>query len=468
MRNAFYLFFLLFNCIFTEVYSQSGNNIEFLIIDYEFNDSDPAKICFDNTQSYLESKGMASDSSGVKAFLKENFFRIIAGGEKCIFEQLFSIERYYEESRAFLKWTETDINKPYYFLQGLSNFADTYYISGNHTAKCNGWGRMTEMFPLDYLYFKRYQYFPYIDYRSITSYNHEVENYLAFVKELQPNHSPYFEELKSNLMASFRNEFDSTDFRSRTLEDYSDGAFKETVFNSMKKGNHIVCALKQSTFMNNIPEHRTENTSVTYYSNKSLIKKSSREKLTTDNFKTEIKDFTEVEFDSNLLPGVVSSKLNYSDIQNPFNDDFYGFDCWGYTLKYENGYLDGISYIYGYINNKSIYFTVEYKQQHKTDGSEVFYNEDGTENDQLNYCARAKEVFLKARDALQNGKSNYKEIAGMFKEGFALCDKITDKTVPLNNAREAYTDKDSSAFSLILPPKGFMEKCVKKGYISGW
>jgi hypothetical protein len=469
MRNVFYLFFLLFNCLFVAGYSQFSEDIDFVVIDYNFGSGAPDKICFDDTQKFLLSKGLPSDSSGVKAFLKENLHKIIADGEKGLFEQLFSNENYYEESRAFLQWTEADINRPYYFLKGVFNFADTYYVSGDNSFDYYGWGSLTEMFPLDYLYFKKYRCFPYIDHKSITSYNHDVTNYLVFVDDLNAIHSPYFEEMKSNLINSFKKEIERTDFRNKSVEDDSNGSYKETIIRSMRKGNNIICALRQSGYLNLFPEDRTDDIVISYYTDNLINKKATRKKTTRDNFKTVITDFIEVEYDDNLLPREVSSTRNYYDGQNSFNDNFYGFDCWGYDLSYEKGCLNGLSYIYGYINNSNVYFTVEYKQHGKVEGTEIFYNVDGTKNDQLNFCARSREAFIKARKTLANKPSNKKIAANLFKEAFALSDKITNETIPLYNARALYRDKKSStSFSSLFPPKGFMEECVKKGYIANW
>jgi hypothetical protein len=468
MRTSFCFFFFLFNCIFTTGYSQLNNDIDFIVIDYKFGDNTPDKICFDYTRTFLANNGIASDSAGVKAFLKENLSRIITNDEKGLFEQLFSSDRYYEKSRAFLKWTGADINKPYYFHQGQSNFADTYRISGTHNVVFYGWDSLTVMFPLDYLYFKKYRHFPYNSHDRIVSYNFEVANYLAFTAEFQAVHSLFFEELKSNLILSFQEELDKTDFRKRTVEDESEGTYSETLYNSLKKGNQIISASKQSSYLDNYHEKRTDNIALTYYSNGFITKKATKEKFTLNDYKTALTDFTEVEFDENLLPRIVSSMRNYSDVQNFYNDDFFNFNCWGYTLNYENGYLNGISYVEGYIKEKKVYYTVEYKQQDKVQGSETYYNYDGTLNNQLNSCARAKEVFLKAQDALQKNNTDYKYIANLFMEGFAISDEITDKSIPLYNARVVYLGKNSIPFPSIFPPKGFLEECVRKGYISSW
>jgi hypothetical protein len=468
MRKFFVLLFLLTGCFAINAYSQYSDDIDFIVINYNFGSGAPEKICFDDTRKFLESKGYASDSAGVKAFLKENLHKIIANGEKGLFEQLFSNENYYEECISFLKWTGADVNRPYYFLKGVFNFADTYYVSGDNSFDYYGWGSLTAMFPLDYLYFKKYRCFPYIDNKSISSYNHEVENYLAFSKEFKAVHSSSFSQMKSNLISSYKKEIERTDFRNRTVDDDSNGNYKETIIRSMKKGKNIICSLQQSSYLNLFPDDRTDDVVITYYTNSLINKKATRKKTTRDNYKTNTSDFIEVEYDDNLLPKEISSTCNYYNGLNHFNDNFYGFDCWGYNLNYENGYLNGLTYIYGYINNQNVYFTVEYKQNEKIEGTEIFFNADGTKNDQLNYCSRAREIFLKANDAL-NKTANIKLAGTLFKEGFLLADKITDELLPLYNARGVYKDKKSTAaYSTLLPPKGFMEECVKKGYISAW
>lgn len=469
MRKAFFLVFLLISAFAAEGYSQYNDDVDFIVIEYSFGSRAPAQVCFDGTKKYLESISTTADSAGVKNFLRENIHRIIANGDRGLFEQLFSNENYYEESLSFLKWIGADVNKPYYFLKGIFNFADTYYVSGDNSFDYYGWGSLTPMYPLDYLYFKKYRCFPYIDNRSIFSYNFEVSNYLHFVKEFNAVHSASFNEMKSNLISSYKKEIERTDFRNRTVENDNSGSYKETIIRSMKKGNNIICSLRQSSYLNLFPDDRTDDVMITYYTNSLINKKATRKKTTRDNFKTSTTDFIEVEYDENLLPKQIASTRNYYDSQSSFNDIFYGFDCWGYNLSYENGLINGTSYIYGYINNQNVYFTVEYKENARVEGSEVFYNPDGTKNEQLNYCAQARAAFIKATEALAKAGVNRKPAAILFKEGFAMADKITNELIPLYNARGIYKDKKSaSAYPSLLPPRGFMEECVKKGYIASW
>ena len=469
MRKAFILIFLFISAFAVEGYSQYNDDVDFIVIEYNFGSSAPDQVCFDGTKKYLESISYAYDSAGVKNFLRENIHRIIANGDRGLFEHLFSNENYYEESLSFLKWIEADVNKPYYFLKGIFNFADTYYVSGDNSFDYYGWGSLTPMYPLDYLYFKKYRCFPYIDNRSISSYNVEVSNYLRFTKDFNAVHSASFNEMKSNLISSYKKEIERTDFRNRTVENDNSGSYKETIIRSMKKGNNIICSLRQSSYLNLFPDDRTDDVMITYYTNNLINKKATRKKTTRDNFKTSTTDFIEVEYDENLLPKQIASTRNYYDSQSSFNDIFYGFDCWGYNLSFENGLINGTSYIYGYINNQNVYFTVEYKENSRVEGSEVFYNPDGTKNDQLNYCAQARAAFIKATRSLAKAGVNKKSAAILFKEGFEIADKITNELLPLYNARGIYRDKKSAlGYSPLLPPKGFMEECVKKGYITSW
>jgi|WetSurMetagenome_2_1015567.scaffolds.fasta_scaffold00339_10 hypothetical protein len=469
MRKVLFLLFLLISSFAVKGYSQYNDVGDFIVIDYSFGGRAPDKVCFDDTKKYLESIGSASDSSGVKKFLRENIHKIIVNGDKGLFELLFSNENYYEESLSFLKWIGADVNKPFYFLKSVLNFADTYYLSGDNSFDYYGWGSLTPMYPLDYLYFKKYRCFPYIDTKSVFSYNLEVSNYINFTKEFKAIHSASFDQMKSNLISSYKKEIERTDFRNRTMENDINGSYKETIIRSMKKGNNIICALRQSSYLNLFPDDRTDDVVITYYTNSLINKKATRKKTTRDNFKTTTSDFIEVEYDNNLLPKQIASTKNYYDSQNNFNDNFFGFDCWGYNLNYEEGLLNGTSYIYGYINNQNVYFSVEYIENERVEGSEVFYNADGTKNDQLNYVAKARSTFMKATEALTRPGAGKRSAAILFKEAFAVADKITNEFLPLYNARGIYKDKKSAGvYPSLLPPRGFMEDCLKKGYISGW
>lgn len=469
MRKAFFLFFLFICSFAVNGYSQYNGDVDFIVIEYNFGSGAPDKICFDCTQKYLEKTGHASDSAGVRNFLRENIHKIIANGDRGLFEQLFSNQNYYEQSLSFFKWINADVNKPYYFLKGIFNFADTYYVSGDNSFDYYGWGSLTPMYPLDYLYFKKYRCFPYIDEKSIFTYNMEVSNYLHFIKEFNATHSMLFNDMKSNLLSSYKKEIEKTDFRNRTVENDVDGSYKETIIRSMKRGNNIICSLRQSSYLNLFPEDRTDDVVISYYTNSLINKKATRKKTTRDNFKTTTSDFIEVEYDDNLLPRQIALTRNYYNSQDIFNDLFYGFDCWGYNLNYEDGLINGTSYIYGYINNQSIYFTIDYKENSRIEGSEVFYNPDGSKNDQLNYCAKARATFRKATEEMMKSGAGKKAAAVLFKEGFAITDKIANELLPLYNARGIYkSKKPTGEYSSLLPPKGFMEECIKKGYITGW
>jgi len=149
MKSALFWVLFLTSCFVGQVYPQYNGDVGFVVIDYNFDNATPAKDCFEGTANFLKNKGLGSDSLSVKSFLKENIYRIVANGDKGLFEQLFSNENYFDESIALLKWIDADVNRPFFFQKGIFNFADTYYVTGDNSFDYYGWGSLTPMYPLE-------------------------------------------------------------------------------------------------------------------------------------------------------------------------------------------------------------------------------------------------------------------------------------------------------------------------------